>query len=201
MFWHLLVFWFFIFILSFTTKTTCDTTTNAKTTTNMESTTTSSKTPADFLKSIRGKRVVVKLNSGVDYRGTKRFANNKDFTQLWARKLRLSSSYIKKDRSFVRVVCACVTHACVFSCLSCMDADTTALLFFHHDRYFSVLRWIHEHCDGTHRGTRVVNGLVESLTKLLCLFSSFKERTKVPKFTISPSLVQNDKTGIRQRTA
>jgi hypothetical protein len=27
------------------------------------------KTPGDFLKSIRGKRVVVKLNSGVDYRG------------------------------------------------------------------------------------------------------------------------------------
>ena len=27
------------------------------------------KTPADFLKSIRGKSVVVKLNSGVDYRG------------------------------------------------------------------------------------------------------------------------------------
>ncbi|VVB06292.1 unnamed protein product [Arabis nemorensis] len=27
------------------------------------------KTPADFLKSIRGKDVVVKLNSGVDYRG------------------------------------------------------------------------------------------------------------------------------------
>lgn len=29
----------------------------------------SSKTPADFLKSIKGKPVVVKLNSGVDYRG------------------------------------------------------------------------------------------------------------------------------------
>ena len=28
-----------------------------------------SKTPADFLKSIKGKSVVVKLNSGVDYRG------------------------------------------------------------------------------------------------------------------------------------
>ncbi|KAJ7530609.1 hypothetical protein O6H91_14G010000 [Diphasiastrum complanatum] len=28
-----------------------------------------SKTPADFLKSIRGRPVVVKLNSGVDYRG------------------------------------------------------------------------------------------------------------------------------------
>lgn len=27
------------------------------------------KTPADFLKSIKGKPVVVKLNSGVDYRG------------------------------------------------------------------------------------------------------------------------------------
>ena len=183
------VFWFFIFILSFT-KTTCDTTTNAKTTTNMESTTTSSKTPADFLKSIRGKRVVVKLNSGVDYRGTKRFANNKDFTQR-ARKMRLSSSYsyIKKDRSFVRVVCACVTHACVFSCLSCMDADTTALIFFYHDRYFSVLRWIHEHCDGTHRGTRVVNGLVESLTKLLCLFA-FREKcesTEIHHLSLSRS--------------
>lgn len=30
---------------------------------------TSAKTPADFLKSIRGRPVVVKLNSGVDYRG------------------------------------------------------------------------------------------------------------------------------------
>eukprot|EP00891_Asterochloris_glomerata_P008231 jgi/Astpho2/8231/Aster-01320 len=29
----------------------------------------STKTPSDFLKSIRGKPVVVKLNSGVDYRG------------------------------------------------------------------------------------------------------------------------------------
>lgn len=28
-----------------------------------------SKTPAEFLKSIRGRPVVVKLNSGVDYRG------------------------------------------------------------------------------------------------------------------------------------
>ena len=28
-----------------------------------------SRTPADFLKSIRGQSVVVKLNSGVDYRG------------------------------------------------------------------------------------------------------------------------------------
>ena len=28
-----------------------------------------SKTPADFLKSIRGKPVIVKLNSGSDYRG------------------------------------------------------------------------------------------------------------------------------------
>jgi LSM domain len=27
------------------------------------------KTPADFLKSIKGRRVLVKLNSGVDYRG------------------------------------------------------------------------------------------------------------------------------------
>lgn len=30
----------------------------------------SAKTPADFLKSIRGRPVVVKLNSGVDYRGS-----------------------------------------------------------------------------------------------------------------------------------
>ncbi|KAJ6324986.1 hypothetical protein OIU76_012134 [Salix suchowensis] len=30
---------------------------------------TTAKTPADFLKSIRGRPVVVKLNSGVDYRG------------------------------------------------------------------------------------------------------------------------------------
>lgn len=31
------------------------------------------KTPADFLKSIKGKQVVVKLNSGVDYRGELRW--------------------------------------------------------------------------------------------------------------------------------
>ncbi|XP_021774788.1 sm-like protein LSM36B [Chenopodium quinoa] len=34
-----------------------------------EKTTGNTKTPADFLKSIRGRPVVVKLNSGVDYRG------------------------------------------------------------------------------------------------------------------------------------
>lgn len=33
-----------------------------------------SKTPADFLKSIKGKPVIVKLNSGVDYRGARRRA-------------------------------------------------------------------------------------------------------------------------------
>ena len=31
-----------------------------------------SKTPADFLKNIKGKPVVVKLNSGVDYKGARR---------------------------------------------------------------------------------------------------------------------------------
>lgn len=31
-----------------------------------------SKKPADFLKSIKGKPVMVKLSSGVDYRGEKR---------------------------------------------------------------------------------------------------------------------------------
>ena len=35
----------------------------------MEEVSASAKTPADFLKSIKGKPVVVKLNSGVDYRG------------------------------------------------------------------------------------------------------------------------------------
>ncbi|KAK9839244.1 hypothetical protein WJX81_003910 [Elliptochloris bilobata] len=35
----------------------------------MEEVSASARTPADFLKSIKGKPVVVKLNSGVDYRG------------------------------------------------------------------------------------------------------------------------------------
>ncbi|KAK2641579.1 hypothetical protein Ddye_023342 [Dipteronia dyeriana] len=34
-----------------------------------DKTSATTKTPADFLKSIRGRPVVVKLNSGVDYRG------------------------------------------------------------------------------------------------------------------------------------
>lgn len=38
----------------------------------MEDVSASAKTPADFLKSIKGKPVVVKLNSGVDYRGEQR---------------------------------------------------------------------------------------------------------------------------------
>lgn len=36
-----------------------------------EGSATASKTPADFLRSIKGKPVVVKLNSGVDYRGAR----------------------------------------------------------------------------------------------------------------------------------
>lgn len=38
------------------------------------------KTPADFLKSIRGRPVVVKLNSGVDYRGR---SHSLHYVQLW----------------------------------------------------------------------------------------------------------------------
>lgn len=38
-----------------------------------EKVTGTTKTPTDFLKSIRGKPVVVKLNSGVDYRGQSLF--------------------------------------------------------------------------------------------------------------------------------
>jgi len=30
-----------------------------------------SRTPAEFLKSIKGRQVIVKLNSGVDYHGTR----------------------------------------------------------------------------------------------------------------------------------
>jgi hypothetical protein len=33
------------------------------------------RTPADFLKSIKGRTVIVKLNSGVDYRGASRLAH------------------------------------------------------------------------------------------------------------------------------
>lgn len=33
---------------------------------------TDGKSPADFLKAIKGKQVLVKLNSGVDYRGASR---------------------------------------------------------------------------------------------------------------------------------
>ena len=34
----------------------------------------SSRTPADFLNSIKGKPVIVKLNSGVDYKGENSYA-------------------------------------------------------------------------------------------------------------------------------
>lgn len=45
-----------------------------------------SKTPADFLKSIKGKHVVVKLNSGVDYRGVlPRGAARRSCTRLRSR--------------------------------------------------------------------------------------------------------------------
>ena len=36
------------------------------------------KSPADFLKAIKGKTVLVKLNSGVDYRGARRRATMKE---------------------------------------------------------------------------------------------------------------------------
>ena len=42
----------------------------------IESTTPGKKTPRDFLKSVIGKPVVVKLNSGVDYRGMSKDANS-----------------------------------------------------------------------------------------------------------------------------
>lgn len=73
-------------------------------------TTSASKTPADFLKSIRGKRVVVKLNSGVDYRGI--------LTQWW---ILLSHKDGEKRRSFVRSFVIILLHddACTHQSRCC----------------------------------------------------------------------------------
>lgn len=46
------------------------------------STTGSSKSPTDFLKSIKGKLVIVKLNSGVDYRGIAHVLGLVGYSQL-----------------------------------------------------------------------------------------------------------------------
>ncbi len=70
---------------------------------------------------------MVKLNSGVDYRGTKRFANNKDCTQT-GEENELSSSYKKKDRSFVRSFVRSFLRVCV------CDARVRFLLSLVHGR-------------------------------------------------------------------
>ncbi|KAL0797928.1 hypothetical protein Bca101_053102 [Brassica carinata] len=65
------------------------------------------KTPADFLKSIRGRPVVVKLNSGVDYRG--------DCTLGYKSCLSCTLGY-KSCLSCTLGYKSCLRHSCV-SCL------------------------------------------------------------------------------------
>lgn len=84
-----------------------------------------SKTPSDFLKSIKGKPVLVKLNSGVDYRGRQPNTTAGDGPNLQQPGLpacpqRLSNHCSPATSAFCR-------HPC-------------------------VSRRLHEHCHGAHRG-------------------------------------------------
>jgi len=119
----------------------------------MEST--SAKTPADFLKSIRGKRVVVKLNSGVDYRGAQppRSYCYRVVVLLLLRENFLSLS-LSLSGQLRRNARSCLLLLLLLLLLSDSTLTTTrtSAFFSFTNRDFSVLRWIHEHCNGTHRG-------------------------------------------------
>jgi len=91
----------------------------------MEEVSASAKTPADFLKSIKGKPVVVKLNSGVDYRG--------------------GSPGVLLRRCWLLNCCLTRTiaggaQALKLRCMSCRNTG--------------MLGWVHEHSDGADRGAR-----------------------------------------------
>jgi small nuclear ribonucleoprotein (snRNP)-like protein len=64
-----------------------------------------SKKPADFLKSIRGKPVIVKLSSGVDYRGV---AGNREHTQHLGRDQNAAGSLITSSPVAPSGILACL---------------------------------------------------------------------------------------------
>ena len=111
----------------------------------MEST--SAKTPADFLKSIRGKRVVVKLNSGVDYRGAQPPRSYCYRVVV----LLLRENFLFQLRRNARS-CLLLLLLLLLLSDSTLTTTRTSAFFSFTNRDFSVLRWIHEHCNGTHRG-------------------------------------------------
>ena len=122
----------------------------------MEST--SAKTPADFLKSIRGKRVVVKLNSGVDYRGTQ--PPRSYCYCYWVVVVVVLLLLLRENFLFLSLddydgnARSCLLLLLLLLLLSdpTLTTTRTSVLFYFTNRDFSVLRWIHEHCNGTHRG-------------------------------------------------
>ena len=116
----------------------------------MEST--SAKTPADFLKSIRGKRVVVKLNSGVDYRGAQP-PRSYCYRVVVLLLLRENFLFLSLD-DYDGNARSCLLLLLLVLLLSDSTLTTTrtSAFFSFTNRDFSVLRWIHEHCNGTHRG-------------------------------------------------
>lgn len=93
------------------------------------------KTPADFLKSIKGKPVIVKLNSGVDYRG--KFGEGCGRAGEGDQPCRSSGGGGDTGGGGPATSTQCGVLACI-SVLSCRGAG--------------VPGWLHEHCDGADRG-------------------------------------------------
>jgi hypothetical protein len=113
------------------------------------------KTPSDFLKSIKGKPVLVKLNSGVDYRG------------------KLSESALFTAEAY-GCMCQLLLQVCSARCklctiLTCTNGSAQPVKRVNHVtmaaevltehppaalpcRHPRVPRWLHEYCHGTHRG-------------------------------------------------
>lgn len=90
------------------------------------------KSPADFLKSIKGKPVLVKTNSGVDYKGT----------GIAAACLPLFNTAATR---FAR-------HAAAYCHSALTPIDQGVVHCSMQRRDTGLLRWLHEHRDGANRG-------------------------------------------------
>ena len=87
-------------------------------------------TPSEFLKQIIGRPVVVKLNSGVDYRGE-------------------YNSILKIINICIYIYILKIINICnyIYILKLINNSKLTYLMF----RCFGLFRWLHEHCVGANR--------------------------------------------------
>ena len=114
------------------------------------------KTPGEFLQAIKGKPVIVKLNSGVDYKGMCVIAVGESPRARWS-----EEQYWSRYNLVRRHGRRCHAPHSLFQ-RNCTDRYKHCTSPY---RNVGMLRWLYEHRNGTNRGTSLLLSLLSLCIK------------------------------------